>query len=55
MQHFQVLDLYVYYVGLSGNNLSLATAIGMLKSLISVILLITVNLIAKRARGASII
>jgi ABC-type polysaccharide transport system, permease component len=55
MQHIQVLDLYVYNVGLTGNNLSLATVIGMLKSLISVILLITVNLIAKRARGASII
>jgi multiple sugar transport system permease protein/putative aldouronate transport system permease protein len=55
MQHIQVLDLYVYNVGLTGNNLSLATAIGMLKSLISVILLLTVNLIAKRARGTSII
>ncbi|WP_460580666.1 ABC transporter permease [Humibacter ginsengisoli] len=55
MQHIQVLDLYVYNVGMTGNNLSLATAIGMLKSLISVILLISVNLIAKRARGTSII
>jgi putative aldouronate transport system permease protein len=55
MQHIQVLDLYVYNVGMTGNHLSLATAIGMLKSLISVILLVTVNLIAKRARGASII
>ena len=55
MQHIQVLDLYVYNVGLTGNNLSLATAIGMLKSLISVILLVSVNLIAKRARGTSII
>jgi multiple sugar transport system permease protein/putative aldouronate transport system permease protein len=55
MQHIQVLDLYVYNVGMTGNNLSLATVIGMLKSLISVILLLTVNLIAKRARGASII
>jgi multiple sugar transport system permease protein/putative aldouronate transport system permease protein len=55
MQHIQVLDLYVYVVGMTGNNLSLATAIGMLKSVISVILLVTVNLIAKRARGTSII
>ena len=55
MQHIQVLDLYVYMVGMTGNNLSLATAIGMLKSLISVILLVTVNLIAKRACGTSII
>lgn len=55
MQHIQVLDLYVYNIGLVGNNLSLATAVGMLKSLISVILLVTVNIIAKRARGTSII
>lgn len=55
MNHIQVLDLYVYNVGMTGNNLSLATAIGMLKSLISVVLLLTVNLIAKRARGSSII
>ncbi|WP_022901909.1 ABC transporter permease [Humibacter albus] len=55
MKHIQVLDLYVYNVGMTGNNLSLATAIGMLKSLISVILLVVVNLIAKRARGTSII
>lgn len=54
-EHIQVLDLYVYNIGLTGNNLSMATAIGMLKSVISVILLFTVNLIAKRVRGASIV
>lgn len=54
-KYIQVLDLYVYNVGLTGNNLSLATAIGMLKSVISLILLIVVNVIAKRVRGASII
>ncbi|AZS42820.1 ABC transporter permease [Microbacterium oleivorans] len=54
-EHIQVLDLYVYNIGMTGNNLSMATAIGMLKSLISVILLFTVNGIAKRVRGESIV
>lgn len=54
-QYIQVLDLYVYNIGITGNALSMATAIGMLKSIISVALLLTVNLIAKRVRGASII
>ena len=40
---------------MTGNSLSMATAIGMLKSVISVILLFTVNGIAKRVRGESII
>lgn len=54
-EHIEVLDLYVYNIGLTGNSLSMATAVGMLKSLISVVLLFAVNLIAKRTRGASII
>ncbi|MGC4175608.1 ABC transporter permease [Demequina sp.] len=54
-KYIQVLDLYVYNVGMTGNSLSMATAIGMLKSLVSVILLFTVNAIAKRVRGQSII
>ncbi|GLJ61072.1 MULTISPECIES: ABC transporter permease [Microbacterium] len=54
-EHIEVLDLYVYNIGLTGNNLSMATAVGMLKSLISVVLLFTVNAIAKRTRGSSII
>jgi multiple sugar transport system permease protein/putative aldouronate transport system permease protein len=54
-EHIQVLDLYVYNIGITGNSLSMATAIGMLKSVISVILLLTVNAIAKRVRGQSIV
>lgn len=51
----QVLDLYVYNIGMTGNNLSLATAIGMLKSVISVALLLSVNALSKRVRGTSLI
>ncbi|HCX84732.1 MAG TPA: ABC transporter permease [Micrococcales bacterium] len=54
-EYIQVLDLYVYNIGIMGNSLSMATAIGMLKSLISVVLLFSVNAIAKRVRGESLI
>ncbi len=54
-EYIQVLDLYVYNIGMTGNSLSMATAVGMLKSVISVILLFTVNAIAKRVRGQSIV
>ncbi len=53
--HIQVLDLYVYNIGMTGNSLSLATAISMLKSIISVSLLAIVNFVSKKTRGASII
>lgn len=55
-QHIQVLDLYVYNIGIGGGRSpSLATAIGMLKSLVSVTLLAAVNLLSKKIRGESII
>jgi multiple sugar transport system permease protein/putative aldouronate transport system permease protein len=51
----QVLDLYVYNIGMTGNNLSLATAISLLKSIISVTLLSLANLASKKIRGESIV
>ncbi len=54
-EHIQVLDLYVYNIGMTGGSLSLATAIGILKSLVSVTLLIVVNTLSKKTRGESII
>lgn len=53
--HIQVLDLYVYNIGMAGSSLSLATAISMLKSLVSVVLLVIVNATSKKTRGESII
>ena len=53
--HTQVLDLYVYNIGMTGSSLSLATAISMLKSLISVTLLMAVNRISKKIRGVSLV
>ncbi len=54
-EHIQVLDLYVYNIGMTGNSIPLATAISMLKSLVSVTLLVLVNVISKKTRGNSII
>ena len=53
--HIQVLDLYVYNIGMTGSSLSLATTISMLKSLISVTLLMAVNGISKKIRGVSLV
>lgn len=53
--HIQVLDLYVYNIGMTGSSLSLATAISMLKSIVSVTLLAIVNFVSKKTRGESII
>lgn len=52
--HIEVLDLYVYNNGLVGNNISYSTAIGMLKSLISVTLLFLANGASKLIRKESV-
>lgn len=53
--YIQVLDLYVYNIGITGNSTSFTTAISMLKSVISLTLLVTVNAISKKTRGSHII
>lgn len=53
--YIQVLDLYVYNLGIGNNQLSVSTVIGILKSVIAVILLFGANGISKAVRGESII
>ncbi|KQO17613.1 ABC transporter permease [Paenibacillus sp. Leaf72] len=53
--HIEVLDLYVYNTGMLGFNFSFATAISMLKSIISIVLLFFANQLSKIVRGESII
>nr|WP_084134662.1 ABC transporter permease subunit [Paenibacillus harenae] len=53
--NIEVLDLYVYNTGLIGSNFSFATAVSMLKSVISVALLFFANSLSKIVRGESII
>ncbi len=52
----EVLDLYVYYLGLGSNgSIPLSTVVGMFKSVISVVLLFGANAVSKALRGESII
>lgn len=53
--YIEVLDLYVYNQGMVGFNYSFATAISMLKSIISVTLLFVANSLSKLFRGESVV
>lgn len=50
----EVLDLYIYRMGLQLGDYSYATAVGILKSMVSITLLIIANTVAKKVRGQSI-
>ncbi|WP_206093352.1 ABC transporter permease [Paenibacillus yonginensis] len=50
----EVLDLYVYNQGMVGYDYSFATAVGMLKSVVSVLLLFFANFLSKITRGESV-
>lgn len=53
--HIEVLDLYVYNIGITGGSFSLATAVSLLKSVISLFLLFLANLLSKVFRGETIV
>lgn len=55
LRKLEVLDLYVYRLGLLNNDYSYSTAIGMVKSLISLIMIFGANQLAKKVRGTAII
>lgn len=51
--NIEVIDLFVYRVGLLNQDFSYGVAVGILRSVVSLILLFTANFIAKRVRGTS--
>ncbi|MBQ4362973.1 MAG: sugar ABC transporter permease, partial [Oscillospiraceae bacterium] len=51
----QVLDLYVYNLGIGSGLIPLSTVIGMVKSFVSVVLLFGANSFSKAVRGESIV
>ena len=51
----EVLDLFVYNQGMVGMNISFATAVGILKSVVSVALLFAANRMSYYARGEKIL
>ncbi len=50
-----VLDLYVYKLGIMKGAIPLSTMVGMVKSIVSVVLLFSANAISKLVRGESIV
>ena len=54
-EFLEVLDLYVYNLGISSGDIPLSTVIGMSKSIISVILLFFANTVSKWIRGNSVV
>ncbi len=51
----EVLDLYVYRLGLITGDYSYSTAVGIFKSVISIVLLFSVNFLSKKFRGQGIV
>lgn len=51
----EVLDLYTYRIGIGTQDYSFAVAVGIVKSAVSLLMLFSVNALAKRVRGESII
>lgn len=51
----EVLDLYVYNLGIGSGAIPLSTVIGMVKSLVSVLLLLAANSFSKVVRGESVV
>lgn len=49
-----VIDIYVYTVGIQNSRFSYATAVGLLKSIIAFILLLSANKITKKLDGTSL-
>lgn len=53
-ENIEVLDLYVYRMGLMRGEYSMATAVGIMKSALSIFLLFVMNYISKRTRGYNV-
>jgi ABC-type polysaccharide transport system, permease component len=51
----EVLDYFVYRIGIKGNDYALATAIGIFKTALSLVLLSVANIISKKSRGEYIV
>lgn len=54
-QSIEVLDLYVYNLGIVNGQIPISTMVGMCKSIISVALLFIANTASKKLRGESIV
>ena len=51
----EVLDMFTYRVGIMTQDFPLATSVSILKSIVSITLVLIANMIAKKVRGATVI
>lgn len=54
-EHIEVLDYFIYRVGVKEADYSFSTAVGILKSGVSIVMLFFVNGVSKRVRGYAIV
>ncbi|MDO5425189.1 MAG: ABC transporter permease subunit [Eubacteriales bacterium] len=53
-EYIEVLDLYVYNLGIGSGQISFGVAVGIMKSIVAVILFATANFASKKVRGESV-
>lgn len=53
-EYIEVLDLYVYTLGIGNGQISFSVAVGMMKSLVAVVLFACANFASKKIRGTSV-
>ena len=53
-EYIEVLDLYVYNLGIGSGQISFSVAVGIMKSVVAFILFFTANAVSKRVRGTSV-
>lgn len=54
MSQIEVLDLYVYNLGIGSGQISFSVAVGIMKSVVAVILFASANFASKKIRGTSV-
>lgn len=53
-EYIEVLDLYVYNLGIGSGQISYSVVVGMLKSIVALVLFASANFVSKKVRGSSV-
>ena len=53
-EYIEVLDLYVYNLGIGNGQISFSVAVGIMKSIVALVLFATANFASKKIRGTSV-
>lgn len=53
-EYIEVLDLYVYNIGIGSGQISYSVVVGVLKSVVALVLFASANFVSKKVRGTSV-